>query len=172
MPVRSILIFPEFADGALIDEIRRRYDPLVDAIRPHITLAFPFDSALSDDALAGELQRAVQGVPPFELQLRGFSRQSDPFGHYLFLNVARGGEVIRRLHNALYAGALQEFDLGYPYIPHMTVGRLPDTAALEAAYRSLCQRDVLLTTCVRKISIERIGANEESIIVYEQLLES
>lgn len=168
--MRSILIFPQFDNMGVIDRIRRRYDPLAAAIRPHITLAFPFDSTMSDAELCRAVGRAVEGVQPIALEMRGFSRQSDDFGHYLFLNMVRGEESVRAIHDRLYSGALRQFDMGYPYKPHITVGKLPDARAMEAAYREISGITDEFCTMVRRISVERIGENDESIIICEKEL--
>lgn len=38
------MIFPKFENIKIIDEIRDKYDPLANHVRPHITLVFPFES--------------------------------------------------------------------------------------------------------------------------------
>ena len=43
---RDILIFPKFDNIEEIQKIRKKYDELYSIIPPHITLAFPFKSAL------------------------------------------------------------------------------------------------------------------------------
>ena len=47
MATRTIMIFPEFENIDIINDIRKKYDPLADLVFPHITLAFPFDSELT-----------------------------------------------------------------------------------------------------------------------------
>lgn len=42
--IRTIMIFPEFEEMEIIDEIREKYDPLARLVRPHITIVFPFIS--------------------------------------------------------------------------------------------------------------------------------
>ena len=41
---RTIMIFPKFSNQEIIDEIRKKYDPLYNLVKPHITLVFPFKS--------------------------------------------------------------------------------------------------------------------------------
>jgi len=50
------MIFPEFENMEIIDNIRKQYDPLADLVRPHITLVFPFESPLSNMQLENCLQ--------------------------------------------------------------------------------------------------------------------
>lgn len=171
MGERTIMIFPEFANMAVIDSIRRRHDPLSALVRPHITLAFPFDAEFGDDELSIALDDVLRGIAPFELALRGFSCCTDAFGHYLFLNVAQGTEPLRTVHDRLYAGILREFDLRLPYAPHMTVGKLPDGRTLESAWQSVCGIEEEFRTIVRRISVERIGPGGESTIILEKELQ-
>ena len=44
--LRTIMIFPEFENMEIIDNIRKKYDPLAELVRPHITLVFPFESQM------------------------------------------------------------------------------------------------------------------------------
>ena len=45
---RDILIIPKFNNINKIQKIREKYDELYDIINPHITLAFPFKSNISN----------------------------------------------------------------------------------------------------------------------------
>ena len=51
MSLRTIMIFPEFENMEIIDNIRKQYDPLAELVRPHITLVFPFESQISNEEL-------------------------------------------------------------------------------------------------------------------------
>ena len=172
MNLRTIMIFPEFNNIALIDGIRKQYDPLAGLVRPHITLVFPFESQMSNEDLKGILESRLSEVKPFEIQLRGISKCADTFGNYLFLNVVQGVEEICAIHQQLYDNEFKEFNLGLPYVPHMTVGRLEDAYALEQAYIQASEmvREAVFTAIVNKVSVEMIGDHEESIIVVEKKL--
>lgn len=84
MSLRTIMIFPEFENREIIDNIRKQYDPLYELVQPHITLVFPFESQISNEELAEILKVRLQGIKPFELKLGGISKQEDSFGNYLF----------------------------------------------------------------------------------------
>ena len=45
------MIFPEFENMELIDNIRNQYDPLDKLVRPHITVVCPFKSQMSNEEL-------------------------------------------------------------------------------------------------------------------------
>lgn len=170
MSLRTIMIFPKFENAAVIDDIRKKYDPLAELVRPHITLVFPFDSSMSNEELEQILEKQLVAIKPFTLELGGFSKQEDRFGNYLFLNVLQGAEELSLIHKLLYEGELQEFDLGFGYVPHMTMGKLPTVEQMDEAYAEVCNCQERFKTVVNTISVEMIGENEESIIVIEKEL--
>ena len=170
MSLRTIMIFPEFENMEIIDEIRKQFDPLADLVRPHITLVFPFESSMSNEELAQILEQRLADIKPFQLELGGISKQEDVFGNYLFLDVLQGVEEICRMHQVLYENEFQEFNKGLQYVPHMTVGKLETAEELDNAYKQVKFMESTFHTEVRKISVEMIGENEESIIVVEKVL--
>ena len=56
------------------------------------------------------------------------------------------------------------------YIPHMTIGKLPTIELLNNAFNDIKSIDDTFSTIVKKISVEMIGDNEESIIIIEKEL--
>lgn len=170
MSTRTIMIFPEFEDMDIIDGVRKKYDPLTDLVRPHITIVFPFENQMSNNDIANILAIRLKNIRPFELVLSGISKQEDRFGNYLFLDVKQGTTEICSIHNILYNNEFSKYDLGLPYKPHMTVGKLPTVDALNEAYEEVKGINRTFKTVVKKISVEMIGENEESIIIIEQEL--
>lgn len=170
MNLRTIMIFPEFENMEIIDTIRNQYDPSAKFVRPHITLVFPFQSQMSNEELTQILNVRLMSVKPFELQLGGISTQEDHFGNYLFLNVLQGAEEISYIHRILYDNEFKEFDLGIPYIPHMTIGNLPTAQLMNIAFADIKFMDYIFTAIINKVSVEMIGENEKSIILIEKEL--
>ena len=170
MSLRTIMIFPEFDNIDVIDEIRAKYDPLAKLVRPHITIVFPFEMEITNDELSMILENRLRDFKSFEIEMQGFSKCEDRFGNYLFLNVVKGTEIITQLHDLLYSNEFGEFDLGIPYMPHMTVGKLKTVDDLNNAYDSVMGNKTLFKCIITKISVEMIGENEESIIVIEKKL--
>ena len=165
--LRTIMIFPQFKNIEIINEIRNRYDPLAKLVRPHITLVFPFENEMSNEELEEKLVSSLKDVKPFELVLHGFSKTDD---NYLFLDIEKGKDIIEGIHDELYANHFKDYDLGLPYIPHMTVGKLNNDQELSNAYEYVKNIDVSFQTIVNKISVEMIGEHEESIIVFDRKL--
>lgn len=79
-------------------------------------------------------------------------------------------DVIKNIHDILYKDKLKEFDLGYDYVPHMTVGKLSSIELLNKAFDDVSKYKDRFSTLVNKIYVEMIGDNEESIILLEQEL--
>ena len=170
MSLRTIMIFPEFDNIDIIDEIREKYDPLSELVRPHITIVFPFEMDITNEELSIIIENRFKNIESFVIEMQGFSKCEDRFGNYLFLNVVTGMENITQLHDLLYSNEFSAFDLGLPYIPHMTVGKLDDAKQLNDAFNSVKDNEAVFKSRITKISVEMIGENEESIIIIEKEL--
>ena len=135
-----------------------------------ILLVFPFESQMSNVELTDILKERLHVVKPFELKSGGISKKVETFGNYLFLNVMQGTKEIEFIHQALYDNEFKEFDIGLPYIPHMTIRNLSSVELLNNAFNNIKSLKDTFSTVVKKISVEMIGYNEESIIVIEKEL--
>jgi len=126
---RSILIFPKFANKKTIDDIRSKYDPLANNVRPHISLVFPFESDITTEELKKHVIHSIKDVNSFEVCLKGVVSQRAS-SSYLFLNVVEGDKDIIEIHKRLYSGILTQFlpDFlkGNSFWPHMTIGNIYD----------------------------------------------
>jgi 2'-5' RNA ligase len=67
---RTIMIFPQFENINIINEIREKYDPLANHVRPHITLVFTFESSLTSIEIKGHLKKVLDGTRQFRLTLQ------------------------------------------------------------------------------------------------------
>jgi len=167
---RCIMIFPEFSNMHIIEGIRKKYDPLAELVKPHITLVFPFTSELTTQQINEHLHSTLCETQPFEIELKGTSKESGRFGHFIFLNVTGGVDEISKLNKCLYDGLLQEYRGKKVYVPHMTIGRLSNVAEQMEAYEELKNMNATFQTTVKKISVEIIGEQQESIIETEYKL--
>lgn len=170
MSFRTIMIFPEFENIDVINDIRKKYDPLANLVLPHITLVFPFDSELTNEELNLHLKECLSDKQPFKMELEGFIKQINNYGNYLLLNVVQGIDEIKNIHDRLYKGRLKQFDAGYDYVPHMTVGKESSVELLNKAFDDVNKCNDIFSTVVKKISVEMIGDQEESIIIIEHEL--
>ena len=171
MSLRTIMIFPMFENMEIINTIREKYDPLAYLVRPHITIVFPFESEISNDKLSKILDNRLFGICPFDIEMCGFTKNSDHSGNYLFLNFIKGDDIVRKIHDALYSNEFKEYDFwGAEYLPHMTVGKLATAEEINDAYEEIQGINEVFKAKVSRISVEMIGENEESIIVLEKEL--
>ncbi|WP_432403732.1 2'-5' RNA ligase family protein [Wukongibacter sp. M2B1] len=165
---RCILIFTEFENIKKIDELREKYDPAVNNVAPHITLVFPFESNIESSNIREHIEKNIKGIKPFEVELKGISGESN---NYLFLNVIKGNEELTELHNRLYTGMLEEFKPEFlrntKFKPHLTVGKIHDNEEFEKALKSTESFNKVFKTVVKRITVEIIGKNQESIIESE-----
>lgn len=158
---RDILIFPQFTNIEKIENIRKQYDELYKILPPHITLAFPFESSMSNDELKDRLMQVLKPVEPFEIVMSGVSLHKDENikTNYIFLNVVSGEKEIKILHNEIYEKVLNQ-KMSFEYIPHITLG----TTENEQIEFKLNNK---FKTIVTKVSVEEIGENEESNVLFE-----
>lgn len=158
---RDILIFPQFTNIEKIENIRKQYDELYKILPPHITLAFPFESSMSNDELKDRLMQVLKSVEPFEIVMSGVSLHKDENikTNYIFLNVMSGVKEIKILHNEIYEKVLNQ-KMSFEYIPHITLG----TTENEQIEFELNNK---FKTIVTKVFVEEIGENEESNVLFE-----
>lgn len=158
---RDILIFPQFTNIEKIENIRKQYDELYKILPPHITLAFPFENPMSNDELKDRLMQVFKSVKPFEIVMSGVSLHKDENikTNYIFLNIVSGMKEIKILHNEIYEKVLNQ-KMSFEYIPHITLG----TTGNEQIEFKLNDE---FKTIVTKVSVEEIGENEESNVLFE-----
>jgi len=160
---RAIVLFPKFNNIDAIQAVRERFDPLAGYIAPHITLVFPFESALATEELREHMARALKGVKRFSVQLSGVT--GDFRDGYLFLNVKRGNDCIIDLHDRLYQGVLEPFLFRkVTYCPHITVGRLEQQTEFDQALEQLAGFSEQFEAEIDRVSVENIDSGERSTI--------
>lgn len=163
---RSILIFPKLTNIDIINEIRRKYDPLSDLVMPHITLVFPFISSLDSNMVEKEVEKVTDCIRPFSITLQGIKKHISPDGYYLFLELIEGIESIQTLHDALYEDFFSPFyRKEFEYIPHLTIGKFSSKEAMNQAYQELkCYDKFLFQSIINTVTIEKIGNSGKSMI--------
>lgn len=158
---RDILIFPQFTNIEKIENIRKQYDELYKILPPHITLAFPFESSMSNDELKDRLMQVLKSVEPFEIVMSGVSLHKDENikTNYILLNVVSGVKEIKILHNKIYEKVLNQ-KMSFEYIPHITL-EITENEQIEFELNDKFK------TIVTKVFVEEIGENEESNVLFE-----
>ncbi|MCM1990436.1 2'-5' RNA ligase family protein [Oceanirhabdus seepicola] len=171
MKRRTIMIFPQFDNISVIDEIREKYDPLANHVRPHITLVFTFESNLTSIELKEHLEKVLTRTRPFGLTMGDIIKIDNPLGMYLFLVLKEGIEDIKKLSSKLYTGILEPYKPEWlndkTFLPHMTIGNSTSRDDLDKAFKNVSVIKESFTTIVNKVSVEIIDENEDSIIDVE-----
>lgn len=151
---RAIVLFPKLAQIECIQQIRQAYDPLASLIPPHITLVFPFESAISTEDLSVHMSSVARQFHPFPLSLQGITGHTN---EYLFLNVKEGNDRLIALHDQLYTGVLAPYlTVQETYFPHLTIGRLSNTSTFAEALSQVQSMIFSFETEVHEVSAYRI----------------
>ena len=156
--LRDVLIFPELDNVSLIQDVREEYDELADIVPPHITLAFPFDSDITNEELDLKLKKILSEYKEFDITLSGISYHYDErVGvYYMYLDVTKGYDTIYEISKKIYREVLN-MDVPEKYIPHITLGCVEEINDIKL--------DHVFNTAVKNIVVEDIGENEESNII-------
>lgn len=130
LPRRAIVWFPTFANQTVLDRFRSVHDPLGQALPPHVTLVFPFNSRLTLDQVAAHAQKVLRAWPCFPVVMHGFwSAQNE------FIGIAAqvGADAMIEMHDRLYRGPLAEFlRPEFDYAPHITLAQTVQPNQFEA----------------------------------------
>ncbi len=167
--MRAVVAVPRIADESVfawqqIVAVRGRFDPLAETIAPHLTLVFPFDDPMSDEALEGHLRRAATDVPRFPITLGEITAHD---GEYLFLNVKSGNDAVIQLHDALYTGALAiHRSRRHTFVPHVTVGR-PSRETLSGALDATASLTTAIHAHVDSLCVYRIEPDGIRPVLFE-----
>lgn len=168
---RTIMIFPQFNNIKTIECIREKYDPLFKHVRPHITLAFTFESELTTNELKEHIETVLKNIKPFRLTMEEIVKMDNPLGRYLFLLPKEGIENIKEISSKLYTGVLKPYKPEWlnenTYMPHMTIGCFDSKDDLDKAFAEVSDINESFTTIINMISGEIIDENEDSIIDIE-----
>ena len=158
---RDILIMANFNNIDKIKNIQNKYYDIADKIEPHIAVAFPFESNISDEELYEKLCKVLSKYRPFKIVCYGVST---PVGesHYRFLNITENKDIIKKISDDIYKNIIPEhleYRDRYNYDPHISLANMPLDKEIEL--------DDTFEMIVDSFYVERIGNNEESIKLYD-----
>lgn len=136
----AVVLIPPEDCWEPIQAIRRVHDRHVRRWMPHITLLYPFRPRETFDEAAAALQGATAGIEPFEVVLREVRHFRHGRGSYTIWLAPEPADKLERLQAALQA-AIPECDdaarYGGGFTPHLSVGQVRGSAALEELTESL-----------------------------------
>lgn len=158
---RAIHIIPDLGEFPEIEGFRRRFDRLHPCIAAHITLVFPFDLPLSDEALLRHCGQCASDFPCFTVQLLPPQCSADD---YLWLPVCHS-IPLQELANSLHTGplAVPALSRGRGEF-HITLARPPLPPSIESAIRQDLSR-FPVSIEVTAITLEAIQPDENSMIL-------
>jgi 2'-5' RNA ligase len=120
-----------------IDTWRRRYDPTVLDVNPHITLAYPpfipFDRW---EALKPKVLKCLAGYQPFRIIFREagtFAGDSPIEPHVLWLKPDDGGIILHIRQDLEKCLPNYVPSMVVPYVPHLSIGFIQGNDALHKA---------------------------------------
>lgn len=149
-------------DRTWIDGIRRRHDPQVDLVPPHLTFVFP-NEAIAGDALALHVTAVAAGTPALDFRLRlamtlpGLTNDA----WFVGLIPEEGFAGLVLLYERLHEGPLAASKrLDIPYLPHLTVARFADAAAAQALAATLNARPPAVAGRIDRLTLSALAAGE------------
>ena len=157
---RDILLFPKFNNVDIIERIRKECDELYGIIQPHITIVFPFIDDVSDEELIKKVRNYFESKTKFFVKFSGISYSEDD---YIFLNCVEGEKEIIKLHDELYNKYFPNHLSDRKYVPHITIGQKFNSD--EEQLRKIENMSEEFECYIDTVVIEKIGVNEESIII-------
>jgi len=117
--VYALVVYPDLEDDSKIQGLRKKYSPYYSAIKPHITLVFPFPD-MDREEIENHVSKILKNFTQFDLRLVGLIRS---FDNWLFLGIEEGNDKIVELHDQLYTGILREhLRKDIEFIPHVGLG--------------------------------------------------
>ena len=158
---RDILIIAKFPNIDRIKEIQRKYYDIADKIEPHIAVAFPFDSEMTDEELYNKLCEVLSRYEPFKIVCHGISTPTKE-SNYRFLNIVENKDIIKDISDSIYQDIIPEhleYRDRYNYDPHISLANKPLDKEIEL--------DDTFEMLVDSLYVERIGENDESIKLYD-----
>jgi 2'-5' RNA ligase len=167
LPKRAVVWFPSFANGVSIDRFRSQYDPLGNAIAPHVTLVFPFHSRLTLDQLTAHVQKIVRAWPAFPVVMNGtWTAQNEFVG----VGAQVGKDALIEMHDRLYRGPLAEFlRPEFDYEPHITLARAAQPNQFDALVRNVTPvvresyRDLMRSVTIITLESEKEWSRDREI---------
>ncbi len=115
----GLVYYPHFRSVGL-GEFRRRHDPTVDLIEPHLGILFPVPDSVGEENLVRHLEEILQRRQPFPVRIHGLTKSWD---HWLLLTLDEGNAEVLQLYDEIYTGPVAGFRRDdIEFIPHVAIG--------------------------------------------------
>jgi len=126
-PLYALVAYVRSPVGQFVEQLRRDLHPEDPCLPAHVTVLPPRPLQDSPEQAQQLIQQVCRNVEPFQVGM-GDVETFAPITPTVFIRVAHAAYRLRELHDLLNVGAL-EFDEPWPYMPHLTIVKLPEAAA-------------------------------------------
>src|SRR5579864_1740921 len=120
------------------ERLRAQLAPEQSHLRAHITLLPPRPLIASEPFAVQELKTRCLDLGPVRISVDRVETFL-PLHPTVYLRVLHGARHLRSIYESLNAGALAAVD-PWPYLPHLTLATLPDSARTEIAFTNSAAR--------------------------------
>jgi 2'-5' RNA ligase len=139
--------------GEFVEKLRRELHPELPHLAAHLTLLPPRPLQSSEHFALQVLAEICGRTEPFEVTL-GDMETFVPTTPTVYIRVAQGASRLQELHDRLNTQALS-FCEEWPYVPHLTIVKMPTEAAAERALQIARERWRAYSG-TRRILLERL----------------
>jgi 2'-5' RNA ligase len=136
--INSFALVSYLADplAVFLDRLRTDLVPGCHA-KAHVTVLPPRPLSGPADEAWSEIEKRLQDVPPFRVELADI--EVFPATQVIYLSVKDGGTELRRLHRMLNTGSCA-FEEPFSYHPHLTIAQDLELSQLDAAIETTRER--------------------------------
>jgi 2'-5' RNA ligase len=154
MPVHyAVVAYVRDQLGHFVEDLRRELYPEHAHLAAHITVLPPRLLSGTEEDAVSIVRAKSERFEPFSLQLAEVASFM-PKTPTVFIRVERAGYKFRELHDAMCAGAFQCVEQ-FPYMPHLTIVKMPQLADAERALETARARWAAYTG-PRQVDIDSI----------------
>src|SRR3954463_6513657 len=164
-PQYAVVAYVKDSLGRFVEELRRDLHPDHTHLAAHVTVLPPRQLQGSESEAIHTLKRHAPETGPFKIVL-GTVETFSPATPTVFIRVEKSAHRFRDLHDRLNQGALYCAE-EWPYMPHMTIVKLPEMdgayAALEAARSRWAEFTGDKSAAIEEVTFVREGTNHQWI---------
>jgi len=144
-----------------IVKVRKKFG-IESKIKPHITLAYPFEN-VDQKELIKHIKKSIKTQKPFKITLKELQKSTKEY--YLYLLVDKGKKQILQLYKKLNSTLLKDFkNPDMPkYIPHITLGVFHSKKEIDKAIKESKRESLKMETIIDYICLLTLNSNNKII---------